>query len=143
MHSQTWPAKITSLDSIQEFIASVAQEAGVDSKRSVSITLIVEEIAVNIINYAYKDDEPGDITVSVDFTPLGEEISISFADTGTPFNPLEKEPPDINQDIMERRIGGLGIFMVREIADDVTYTRCCSKNILTVKVNKHKSKKNK
>ena len=130
---KTWPATLKSLKPVQDFIDALAVEAGAGGKQLLSIRLIVEEVVVNIITYAYPKDDSGEI--GVEFQASGNEITISFTDTGPPFDPLNASAPDIKQSIVDRRVGGLGIFMVRQIADDVRYLRCDNRNILSVKLN--------
>ena len=125
-----------SLASIQSFIEKTAAQAGLDTVFSPSIPLIVEEIIVNIISHAYKDTDAGTITIEIE--PAKDALSISFSDTGPPFNPLQADPPDITKTIEEREIGGLGLFLVTQIADDIKYSRHDNQNILTVTI--HMSK---
>lgn len=82
------------------------------------IRLCVEEVAENIVQYAYPQGE-GWMEASVDLTD--DEVSIEFKDSGTPFNPLEKPDPDITLGADEREIGGLGIFLCKQMMDSVVY----------------------
>ncbi len=132
MTQNRWPATLNSLASIQAFIETTAAQAGLDTSNSPSISLIVEEIIVNIISHAYKDTDTGIITIGLE--PTKEALSISFSDTGPPFNPLKADPPDITKAIDEREIGGLGLFMVMQMADEIKYSRHDNQNILTVTI---------
>ena len=93
------------------------------------LLIAVEEIFVNIASYAYKPEEKGDVTLSV---MIGEAAVIRFEDSGEPFNPLEKDDPDFDIPIMERKIGGLGINIVKNMMDEVEYEYTNEKNILTI-----------
>lgn len=95
-----------------------------------ALHLVVEEIVVNIVSYAYPKGVAGD--AGVDVTNDGGNITISFIDHGTPFNPLENEDPDVTLGIAERPIGGLGIFLVKKTMDSVEYRHEDGCNILTV-----------
>ena len=100
-------------------------------KEMMQIDVAVEEIFVNIAHYAYKPDV-GKAVVSASMDSDHAIISVSFEDTGTPFNPLAKEDPDVTLSAAERKIGGLGIFMVKKSMDNVHYERKDGKNILTL-----------
>ena len=88
-----------------------------------------EEVYVNIVSYAYPNQEG---TVEVSINKINNEIILNFVDFGFPYNPLEKPDPDITLSLEERQLGGLGIFMVKEIAKNVIYERKDDKNILTI-----------
>jgi anti-sigma regulatory factor (Ser/Thr protein kinase) len=88
----------------------------------------VEEVFMNIANYAYK---PGSGNVAIRVS-TGEDIVISFEDTGKLYNPLEQANPDLSKPLNERKIGGLGIFLVKQLMDKVVYTRIDNKNVLTI-----------
>ncbi|MCR5654168.1 MAG: ATP-binding protein [Lachnospiraceae bacterium] len=95
------------------------------------IVIAAEEVYVNIAHYAY-GGKPGMAKVEIDVTPDPKKCRLVFKDQGTPYNPLEKQDPDITLDVDERAIGGLGIYMVKEIMDDVTYEYKDGYNILTI-----------
>ena len=79
--------------------------------------------------YAYKDkEEKGDVLVTTDV--INGAVRITFTDWGIPFNPLEREDPDLILSFKERRKGGLGIMVVKKICDDVSYVREGDRNIL-------------
>ncbi len=133
MIHHSWPATLDSLTSIQDYIQHHVVLAGIHAKQAFSIQLIVEEVIVNIISHAYRNTDPGIITIGIEFS--GDTVSISFSDTGPPFDPLGATPPDITEGINERSVGGLGILMVTQMADGIEYHRCDNKNILTVMIN--------
>lgn len=133
MKHEKWPATLESLNAIRDFVEAFAVKAGVSPGKIMSVHLIVEELVVNIINYAYPKDDLGEIGIGIRIS--GNKILLSFIDTGFSFDPLKVGNPDIHQDVMEREIGGLGIFMVKKMADDVHYARKDGKNILTVTLN--------
>lgn len=96
-----------------------------------TLRLALEELVVNVVNYAYGEGGDGPLEVSVERRE--DSIVMTFADEGVAFNPLERETPDITLPLDERPIGGLGIFLVRELMDDVAYHREGQRNILTIK----------
>jgi serine/threonine-protein kinase RsbW len=105
-------------------------KAGLDKNLILKILTACEEIIVNVIKYAYPV-EKGYIEISIDNNE--GNISIAFADSGIPFNPLKKEDADVELKIEERKAGGLGIFLVKNIMDDVNYEYKNKNNILTIK----------
>lgn len=96
------------------------------------ITVCVEEVFVNIAHYAY-GDAVGSMKLSLSACDGGVEIE--FRDRGIPFDPLAREDPDISLSAEERKVGGLGIYMVKQTMDDVTYRYEDGQNILTLKKN--------
>jgi anti-sigma regulatory factor (Ser/Thr protein kinase) len=92
--------------------------------------LVIDELLTNIISYAYLDDEKHDIEIKVELA--ANRLKVSMVDDGIPFNPLGKETPDTELSLEERKIGGLGIHLVREMMDRVSYRRRIDKNVITV-----------
>ncbi len=91
-------------------------------------TLALEEIVSNVIRHGYSPGEKGDIKVSFTFRPPAYEIEV--ADGGIPFNPLSREDPDLDSPIAQRQPGGLGIYLVKKLADDLRYDRREGRNHL-------------
>jgi len=102
-----------------------------DSPMQVTTQLLiaVEEIFVNIGYYAYAPGT-GDATITCEIDGEPKKAVITFIDSGTPYNPLEKEDPDITLAADDRKIGGLGIYMVKQTMDDMQYEYSDGKNIL-------------
>ena len=94
-----------------------------------AIRLACEEVVVNIASYAYPDDAEGFIDIDIRKT---DRIILRFEDGGVPFNPLNYEEPDITLPWEERRIGGLGIYLVMKKMDAVRYEYANDRNILTI-----------
>jgi anti-sigma regulatory factor (Ser/Thr protein kinase) len=124
------PADTGNLDQVLAFVNEQLEAADCPQKAQSQIDVAVEEIFVNIANYAY-DNEPGDVEISVSTDELG--ATVEFRDAGVPFDPLQKEDPDITLSAEDRPIGGLGIFMVKKSMDDVSYEYRDGKNCLTIK----------
>ena len=122
-------AATDNLDVVLDFVNTALEEGGCPLKLQTKICVAVEELFVNIAHYAYKD-EIGKATIRI---TVGGEVIIEFEDEGLPFNPLEKEDPDIKTSIRDREIGGMGIFMVKQIMDSVEYLRENDKNMLTIR----------
>ncbi|MCL2182710.1 MAG: SpoIIE family protein phosphatase [Chitinispirillia bacterium] len=112
------------------FVEERLAGANCPAKLLTRISIVVEEIFVNIAHYAYGPAAgPASLSVAV----AGDEAVIEFQDSGRPYNPLEKEDPDIRAGVEEREIGGLGIYMVKNMVDAADYRRDGGKNILTVR----------
>jgi len=126
------PAQVECLDEVLEFVETAISSHGVeglDRKFNININIAIEEIFVNIANYAYPSGG-GDINVSVEFSADG--LIIEFSDSGIPYNPLEKDDPDTTLSAEDREIGGLGIYMVKQMMDNITYRYENNSNILTL-----------
>ena len=131
MKELTVLAKTDKLDEIMEFVNSELEAANCSMKVQMQVELAVEEIFVNIANYAYTPKE-GTATISVDLTGDGALLRIVFKDSGTPYDPLAKEDPDVTLSAEDRAIGGLGIFMTKKSMDNVSYEYKDGQNILTL-----------
>ena len=125
-------AKVEKLDDVLHFVSGHLEKAGCDPATQMKLEVAVEEIFVNVAHYAYTP-ATGDVAVGVYVTSEPRSIEITFRDSGVPFNPLEKEEPDITQKAEDRKIGGLGIYMVRKTMDDMIYEYKDGQNILTMK----------
>ena len=122
-------AKTENLDAVLDFVSEQLESADCPVKTQTQIAIAVEEIFVNIAHYAYKP-EAGGALIRV---AVSDGVAIEFEDNGKPYNPLEKDDPDITTVAEERELGGLGIFMVKNIMDAVEYRREGNKNIITIK----------
>ncbi|MBR2205399.1 MAG: ATP-binding protein [Prevotella sp.] len=117
----------------REILRAILQTPEVSScaiKDVMLIRLACEELVMNITSYAYPEDVEGFLEVDVEKTD--ERIVIRFKDGGMPFNPLEHKKPDTKLPWKLRRIGGLGIFLVKKKMDDVRYAYEDNKNVLTI-----------
>ena len=119
------------LPKVLSFIDEDLEAAECPMMTQTAIEIAVEEIYINIASYAY-GDKTGKALIQVAMTDEPLSVEITFIDSGTKYNPLEKEDPDLNLPLMERKKGGLGIFMVKESMDDVLYEYKDGKNMLTI-----------
>ena len=131
MKELTIDAKTENLDEVLAFLEKELSAHDCPIKTQVQLQVAAEEIFVNVANYAYGSDT-GKVTVSIDFAE-DEETEISFTDKGMPFNPLEKEDPDVTLSVEERPIGGLGIYMVKKTMDSVEYEYRGGNNVLRIR----------
>ena len=118
---------------IEEVFAFVdgelAATESISRKDALKLHMIVDEIFSNISEYAYGDTK-GDVKVSYKYDGKKDAVTITFTDEGTPYNPLSSEEPDITLSAKERKAGGLGLFMVKNVVDDIRYEYADGKNIL-------------
>ena len=129
--SLSLPNDIETVPQLNAFIDGVAEEIGLDTTLTMSLNLAIEEAVVNVMNYAYPSGKQGD--VNVDVTADSEWLTFVISDKGMPFDPTAKEEADTTLSVEERPIGGLGIFLVRQLMDSINYERTDGKNVLTLK----------
>lgn len=123
--------KIENLNKLAEFIENFGEEHELSPKNIFELNLILDELITNIISYAYEDDS--DHIIELDINKEKDELKIQVIDDGKEFNPLEKEEVKLDEDLDERKIGGLGIHIVKEKTDEIKYKRESNKNILMLK----------
>jgi serine/threonine-protein kinase RsbW len=124
------PARVESLHELLAFITAGAEKKGFSEDTINRIKLVAEEALVNVFVHAY-GQSTGDVEVCC-LGPEDQALMIEIRDTGVPFNPLERTEPDLQADLDERMIGGMGVFLVRKMTDQVTYRREGDSNILTL-----------
>lgn len=127
-------ATVDNLSQVAEFVDRHLEAVECPAKAQMQIDIAVEEIFVNIANYAYGSGK-GKTTVRVELKGEPVAVAITFMDHGSPYDPLEKEDPDVTLSAEEREIGGLGIFMTKKTMDEVYYEYRDGRNILTLKKN--------
>ena len=125
------PNDIDTIPQLNEFIDSVAEEMGLDMSLTMSLNLAIEEAVVNVMDYAYPEGEKGDVDIEVQADD--EWLTFIISDKGVAFNPTTKEDADTTLSAEERPIGGLGIFLVRQLMDTIQYERTDGKNVLTLR----------
>lgn len=122
-------AKLENLDKVIEFTKDILVKNGCLKNLLTPIELAIEELFVNICNYAYVNNNgPFEIVIDVE----NGIAKIIISDKGLEFNPLEKKDPDITLDANERQVGGLGIFLVKKTMDSVDYSYTRGMNILVL-----------
>ena len=122
------------LPEVQSFVDRKLVKVDCPPKAQMQIRIAVEEIFVNIANYAYKPNK-GKATVRVEVSEEPITVTITFIDRGVPYDPLSKDDPDVTLSASERDIGGLGIFMTKKSMDYVAYEYKNGQNILSLKKN--------
>lgn len=130
METRIYPASDSELMNVTAFIEEELEKVECPMKLVIQFTVSLEEIFVNVAHYGYPDKE-GTVEVTTNFED--DMFSITFVDSGIPFDPLAKEDPDITLSADERTIGGLGIFMVKKYMDVVAYEYKDGKNVFCMK----------
>ena len=135
--SITLPNDIEAVPMLNQFIDSFAEDIMLDMSLTMSLNLAIEEAVVNVMSYAYPQGMQGN--VNIEAIADDEWLTFIISDRGIPFDPTAKEEADTTLSVEERPIGGLGIFLVRQLMDSINYERVDGRNVLTVrkKINKH------
>ncbi|GHU41880.1 histidine kinase [Clostridia bacterium] len=119
------------IENLDRVLAFIEEELGDCSpKLQMQLNIAVEEIFTNIAHYAY-EPETGEAFIRIEVA--NDTVIIEFEDNGTPHNPLLKDDPNITLSAEDRAVGGLGIFMVKQIADTIEYHYENGKNVLCIK----------
>ena len=122
--------QLEQLDTVVQTIEMLAEEWDLPLSLSMNLNLVLEELVTNIIFYGYDDKD--EHLIHITLANESGTIRIRIEDDAREFNPLLQDEPNVDGALEERKIGGLGIFFVRKIMDEVTYERSGNKNILTL-----------
>ncbi len=125
-------ANESNLDKILDYVSAKFEEAGASPKVITELAIAVEEIYINVAHYAYKPDT-GPATVKVDIDKENRVGTVTISDNGKPYNPLEREDPDITASAEDRPIGGLGILMTKKLVDEAEYEYKDNQNVMKLK----------
>lgn len=127
----TFPAKFEFLDEIRELVAHVARKGRFTEKEIYSLQLAADEAASNIIEHAYEGVSNADLDVTCDMR--GDTLTITMRDTGKSFDPSNVKQPNLKADLSDRQIGGLGMYLMRKLMDEVRYeSNSKTGNLLTM-----------
>ena len=122
--------KVSELEKVAQFIEEIGEELGLSMELQMNLNLVMEEMVTNVIFYAYPQDEEADIELLAKSD--GKELTCVLSDQGKEFDPTAKEDNDLSVNPAERELGGMGIFIVKNIMNKVTYQRLEGKNLLTM-----------
>ena len=132
MKELTLDAKLENIPAATDFINEQLEALDCSMKAQMQIDVAIDELFANISHYAYTPGT-GEATVGFAFDESTRTAFITFRDQGVPFNPLEQEEPDVKASAQERKLGGLGIFMVKKTMDGMEYRYENGYNILTIR----------
>ena len=124
---------IHELNTLTQFLEEVGDELGLSPGLVMNLNLVLEEAVSNIIFYAYPKDTVVEEAVTLTLTCEQDELLICLKAHRIAFDPTQKEDPDLTLSAEERPIGGLGIFLIRQLMDEVTYRREGDCNLFTMK----------
>ena len=116
---------------VNQFVDEIGEELGLDMELLMNLNLVMEEMVSNVIFYAYPEGTPEEIELTAESN--GKELTFVLSDHGVEFDPTAKEDADPDVNPMDRDIGGMGIYIVKNIMNKVTYQRLEGKNLLTMK----------
>ena len=120
MKEITVDAMIENMNTVTAFVDDFLDQIACPMKSRIQINIVIDEIFGNICHYAYKDSV-GAVTVRVESGNTPKAVLLTFTDNGIPYNPLDTEDPDITSSSEERKIGGLGIYLVKKNMDEMKY----------------------
>ncbi len=124
-------AEIKNIRMVTEFIDKQLEEHNCHLKAQTQLDIAIDELFSNIARYAYAPDT-GTVSIALEITENPKSVKITLIDNGVPYNPLETAEPDITLSAEERKIGGLGIYMVRKTMDEMIYEYKNGQNILSI-----------
>lgn len=131
MRTALFPAKFDQLEAIRNFVGQAAMDAGLTDSDVYAVEVSVDEACTNIIEHAYRGVKEGEIECLCDANP--DRLKIILRDHGKPFDPATVPVPDFHADLKDRRIGGLGVYLMRHLMDEIRYeTIRGSGNVLTM-----------
>jgi anti-sigma regulatory factor (Ser/Thr protein kinase) len=125
----TLPAQIDSLKDCCAFVRAGAEASNLAPQDMEKLDLVMEELFVNIARYAYAP-EYGEVEVGYTAEAPGR-LAVQLSDSGREFNPLASDPPDFSRGLADRPLGGMGIYLVKIIADSIRYQRSGGRNTLS------------
>ena len=123
--------QVGELEHVAVFIEEICEELGLGMELQMNLNLVLEEMVSNIIFYAYPEGTDAEIELMAEYD--GKELTFVLSDQGREFDPTLKEDADVDVNPIDREIGGMGIWIVKNIMNQVTYQRLEGKNLLTMK----------
>ncbi len=126
----TVPAKREAFAELSAWLEARLAPLNPSPKARRQLLVAADEILTNVASYAYPPDAPGELQVTLRHAE--GTLSLTFANRGTPYDPLTAPPPDLSLPLAERAPGGLGLFIVRKTMDAVDYRRDGDRNVLTL-----------
>lgn len=127
-HTMSVEASTKHLAKVRNFVAKHATECGFKKQDVADIRLAVDEAYTNIIKHSYKYDENKSVDIELGYN--GNEFWVSLLDTGEAFDPSNYSEPDVRQQIKNKKRGGVGVYLIKKLMDDVRYTNKGSTNVI-------------
>jgi serine/threonine-protein kinase RsbW len=122
---------ISELETMRIKLEQFKTKADIPEKAILEVNLILDELFTNIVSCGFRDMDEHWVEMTI--SREGKMLTLCVRDDGVPFNPLAIAPPDTSCPVNERRIGGIGIHLVKRLSDEMTYRRFKARNIITLK----------
>ena len=122
--------QVSELEKVAQFVEEIGEELGLNMELQMNLNLVMEEMVSNVIFYAYPEGEDAEIELLAKSD--GKELTFVLSDQGKEFDPTAKEDADLDVNPADRELGGMGIFIVKNIMNKVTYQRLEGRNLLTM-----------
>lgn len=119
MVKSTFPADFCNLDSIRDFIGGIAEQAGFSGKEVYALQLAADEACSNVIEHAYAGVSDGEI--EIECNAQADRITVVIHDHGKVFDMSQVRQPNLGRDLSEREVGGLGVYIIHKLMDDVRF----------------------
>ncbi len=123
--------RVEELEHVAAFVEEIGEELGLSMELQMNLNLVMEEMVSNVIFYAYPEGSDAEIELAAECD--GKELTFLISDQGREFDPTMKDDADVDTNPADRELGGMGIFIVKNIMNKVTYQRLDGKNLLTMK----------
>lgn len=126
---------VSEMAALEPFVEQISEEYGLDMAFSFQLQLSLDEAVSNVVNYAYGEQKGMPITIEAQEATVGDrrQLELRLIDNGVEFNPLSEAPEvDVTLSAEDRQVGGLGIFLIRQVMDEVSYERKSDQNLLTM-----------
>jgi serine/threonine-protein kinase RsbW len=123
--------EVNELENVARFVEEIGEELGLGMELQMNLNLVMEEMVSNIIFYAYPEGTQASIELMAESD--GKELTFVLSDQGREFDPTVMDEADVDTNPADRELGGMGIFIVKNIMNQVTYQRLEGKNLLTMK----------
>ncbi len=125
-------ADVNELTGVIDYLDDTIKVLNPGFRQTKKLELALEECFVNIVSYAYPNGE-GQVQIDIDIDEAKKTVSVTLTDDGIPFDPLSEKDPDVTLPAAKRKVGGLGIFLVKKNTDEQHYEYRDSKNIMNFK----------
>jgi len=122
--------RIDEVSQLLSLLEQIGEDFSISPAIIFDITLSLDELLTNIISYGYDDDSEHQIQIKISISDTNFLFEIT--DDGKEFNPLEKPDPDLTKDLEDMQIGGLGIYLIKNKIDEISYQRINEHNVLTL-----------
>ncbi len=123
---------LAELATLAEQVERFGEQIGLETPLVFQLNLVLDELVTNAVNYGFARSNIENPHITIEMRREGEQLTIELRDNGTPFDPLQVPPPDLEADLQDRQIGGLGLHFVHELMDTIDYQHQHGENRLTL-----------